>query len=173
MAIIARPPYVRVCLLGSRVVGCGRMADSEALPQGSQAKPRRLDLPVAARRALGHKFVCLTLSAPPDWESLPGQFINVLCESDVRALAVLAEAVGQDRPAETDPSRLARCLALRGEKGQTLANFGKRKDGAARRAENSESPCKIRRNAVESGLNISCAEVAELADAQDSKSCRA
>jgi dihydroorotate dehydrogenase electron transfer subunit len=57
------------------------------LSQDSQAKPRRLDLPVTARRALGHKFVCLTLAAPPDWESLPGQFINVLCESDVRALA--------------------------------------------------------------------------------------
>jgi len=74
-----------------------RLRRPKALPQGSQpsgpclavpgAKPRRLDLPVVARRALGHKFVCLSLSAPPDWESLPGQFINILCESDVRALA--------------------------------------------------------------------------------------
>ena len=57
------------------------------MPQGSQAKPRRLDLPVAARRSLGHQFVCLSLAAPPDWESLPGQFINILCESDPQALA--------------------------------------------------------------------------------------
>lgn len=68
-------------------MGCARMAGNEAQPQDSLVKPRRLDLPVTARRALGRKFVCLSLAAPPDWESLPGQFINILCESDVRALA--------------------------------------------------------------------------------------
>jgi len=33
------------------------MAGEEALSQDSQAKPRRLDLPVAGRRSLGHQFI--------------------------------------------------------------------------------------------------------------------
>lgn len=49
------------------------------------AAPRRLDLPLVAKRAAGSSFVRLILDAPPDWDSLPGQFINCLCESDPRA----------------------------------------------------------------------------------------
>ncbi len=52
--------------------------ESEAEVSG----PRRLDLPVLDSRAAGRDFVWLTLRAPPDWASRPGQFVNVLCESD-------------------------------------------------------------------------------------------
>jgi len=48
---------------------------------------RRLKLPVLDRRPAGREFVWLTLAAPADWRSLPGQFINVLCVSDERAPA--------------------------------------------------------------------------------------
>jgi dihydroorotate dehydrogenase electron transfer subunit len=63
------------------------MAGEEALRAVEAICPRRLDLPVVARRPTGHQFVCLSLAAPADWESLPGQFINILCESDTAALA--------------------------------------------------------------------------------------
>jgi dihydroorotate dehydrogenase electron transfer subunit len=53
-------------------------------------RPRRLDLPVVARQAVGGDFCRLVLDAPPDWQSLPGQFINILCQSDPRA-AMAAE----------------------------------------------------------------------------------
>jgi dihydroorotate dehydrogenase electron transfer subunit len=49
------------------------------------AAPRRLDLPLVARRPAGSAFVRLILDAPPDWDSLPGQFINCLCESQPEA----------------------------------------------------------------------------------------
>jgi len=50
------------------------------------AAPRRLDLPLVARRPAGSAFVRLILDAPPDWDSLPGQFINCLCESHPEAV---------------------------------------------------------------------------------------
>jgi len=53
-------------------------------------RPRRLALTLVAFRRVGRDFVWLTLEAPPDWHSLPGQFVNVLCESDPRA-AVASE----------------------------------------------------------------------------------
>jgi dihydroorotate dehydrogenase electron transfer subunit len=62
------------------------MAGDEAT-RAVQASPRRLDLPVIAHRQTGQQFTCLTLAAPPDWQSLPGQFVNILCQSDTRALA--------------------------------------------------------------------------------------
>lgn len=46
--------------------------------------PRRLDLPLLARREAGRDYVRLILDAPRDWRSLPGQFLNLLCESDPR-----------------------------------------------------------------------------------------
>ena len=49
------------------------------------SRPRRLDLPLVALRRAGREFAWLTLEAPPDWHSLPGQFVNILCESDPAA----------------------------------------------------------------------------------------
>lgn len=49
------------------------------------ARPRRLDLSLVARRPAGRDFTRLVLDAPPDWHSLPGQFINLLCQSDPAA----------------------------------------------------------------------------------------
>ena len=70
------------------------------------AAPRRVDLPLVARRPVGSSFVRLVLDAPPDWESLPGQFINVLCESDPQAVMasegrVLEDAEAGDWPQTT------------------------------------------------------------------------
>lgn len=48
---------------------------------------RRLKLPVLDRRHAGREFVWLTLEAPADWRSLPGQFVNVLCMPDEHAPA--------------------------------------------------------------------------------------
>jgi len=53
-------------------------------PRRAGGPARRLDLAVADRRPAGRDFVWLALSAPPDWQSLPGQFVNVRCESDAR-----------------------------------------------------------------------------------------
>jgi dihydroorotate dehydrogenase electron transfer subunit len=50
------------------------------------SRPRRLDLRVAGRLPAGRDFTRLVLDAPADWLSLPGQFVNVLCESDARAV---------------------------------------------------------------------------------------
>jgi dihydroorotate dehydrogenase electron transfer subunit len=63
------------------------MAGGEAMPAVGATRPRRLDLPVIGHRRLGGEFVRISLGAPPDWHSMPGQFINVLCESDLAALA--------------------------------------------------------------------------------------
>jgi len=62
-----------------------------------QAGPRRLDLAVADRRPAGRDFVWLALEAPPDWRSLPGQFVNVLCESDAREMRA-----SEGRPLDDD-----------------------------------------------------------------------
>jgi len=47
--------------------------------------PQRLDLVLVERREAGRDYVRLVLDAPAAWESLPGQFLNILCESDPRA----------------------------------------------------------------------------------------
>jgi len=52
---------------------------------GDGDRPRQLSLPVAAVRRMARDFAWVTLEAPPDWHSRPGQFINILCESDARA----------------------------------------------------------------------------------------
>lgn len=61
------------------------MAVESANAQHPAAPPRRLDLALLERRPAGRDYVRLVLDAPPDWHSLPGQFINVLCESDPAA----------------------------------------------------------------------------------------
>ncbi|MCX5675666.1 MAG: hypothetical protein NTX87_11730 [Planctomycetota bacterium] len=63
------------------------MADEATMRTVDAIGPRRLDLLVVARRPMGHGFMRLSLDAPPDWVSLPGQFLNILCESDLHALA--------------------------------------------------------------------------------------
>jgi len=63
------------------------MMGEEAMGSVEASRPRRLELLVVARQATGHGFLRLSLDAPPDWVSLPGQFINVLCESDLKALS--------------------------------------------------------------------------------------
>jgi dihydroorotate dehydrogenase electron transfer subunit len=63
------------------------MANEGTTRSVDAVRPRRLDLPVVARRPMGHGFMRLSLDAPPDWVSLPGQFLNILCESDLHALA--------------------------------------------------------------------------------------
>jgi dihydroorotate dehydrogenase electron transfer subunit len=63
------------------------MARGAGLDETEVSRPRRLDLRVAARQPAGRDFAWLTLAAPPDWQSLPGQFVNVLCASDERAAA--------------------------------------------------------------------------------------
>jgi dihydroorotate dehydrogenase electron transfer subunit len=79
----------------------------ESVAGGSDvAAPRRLDLPLLARRPAGSSFVRLILDAPPDWDSLPGQFINALCESDPQAVMaaegrVLDDAEGGEWPQTT------------------------------------------------------------------------
>ena len=78
-----------------------------------------------------------------------------------------AVAMGQDRPAETGPRRLARCLALSGGQRRTSANFGERENGATPR---DVTPCESTEKTVESGSESPSAGVAELADARDSKS---
>jgi dihydroorotate dehydrogenase electron transfer subunit len=81
------------------------MANEEAMPAVETTRPRRLDLPVVARRQTGHQFVRLSLAAPPDWLSLPGQFVNILCESDPAALAASEgrplEDAGEEWPQAT------------------------------------------------------------------------
>jgi dihydroorotate dehydrogenase electron transfer subunit len=81
------------------------MADEEAIHAVEATRPRRLDLPVLARRQTSPQFVCLSLAAPPDWISLPGQFINILCESDPEAVAAsegrLMQDEGEDWPSAT------------------------------------------------------------------------
>ena len=42
-----------------------------SLQESDVSKPRRLDLPIVARRPAGREFAWLTLDAPPDWQSLP------------------------------------------------------------------------------------------------------
>jgi dihydroorotate dehydrogenase electron transfer subunit len=63
------------------------MSGEEAIGSVEANPPRRLDLLVVARRPTGHGFLRLSLDAPPDWVSLPGQFLNVLCESDMKAMS--------------------------------------------------------------------------------------
>ncbi|HUU93449.1 MAG TPA: dihydroorotate dehydrogenase electron transfer subunit [Phycisphaerae bacterium] len=68
--------------------------------------PRRLDLVLVARREAGRDYVRLVLDAPTAWESLPGQFLNILCQSDPRAAAaserrVLAWDEGGEWPVAT------------------------------------------------------------------------
>ncbi|MGB2797423.1 MAG: hypothetical protein WBD75_07395 [Phycisphaerae bacterium] len=60
------------------------MAAERATQEADVSRARRLELPVVDRRPAGRDFVWLVLDAPPDWRSLPGQFVNILCESDVR-----------------------------------------------------------------------------------------
>jgi len=59
--------------------------------------PQRLGLAVLERRDAGRNYTRLVLAAPPAWESLPGQFVNILCESDPRAAAA-----SERRPIEWD-----------------------------------------------------------------------
>jgi hypothetical protein len=40
------------------------MAGEEAMRAVEAIRPRRLELPVVARRPTGHQFVCLSLAAP-------------------------------------------------------------------------------------------------------------
>ena len=60
------------------------MAAERATQEADVSRARRLELPVVGRRPAGRDFVWLVLDAPPDWRSLPGQFVNILCESDER-----------------------------------------------------------------------------------------
>jgi len=60
------------------------MAARRATADTDVSRARRLELPVVGRRPAGRDFVWLVLDAPPDWLSLPGQFVNILCESDAR-----------------------------------------------------------------------------------------
>ena len=60
------------------------MAATRATRGTDVSQARRLELPVVDCRPAGRDFVWLVLDAPPDWRSLPGQFVNVLCESDAR-----------------------------------------------------------------------------------------
>jgi len=60
------------------------MAARRATQEADVSRARRLELPVVGRRPAGRDFVWLVLDAPPDWLSLPGQFVNILCESDAR-----------------------------------------------------------------------------------------
>jgi dihydroorotate dehydrogenase electron transfer subunit len=48
-------------------------------------EPGRRDLPLVDRRPVGRDYTRLLLEAPADWRSLPGQFVNILCESDGRS----------------------------------------------------------------------------------------
>jgi dihydroorotate dehydrogenase electron transfer subunit len=63
------------------------MAARKAQAEETAARPRRLRLPVVATRPTGGDFTWVTLGAPPDWQSLPGQFINILCEAEPGELA--------------------------------------------------------------------------------------
>ena len=64
------------------------MAAHAAISETDRARPRRLDMTLLERRPAGRDFAWLTLEAPPDWHSLPGQFINVRCgDSPVSAAA--------------------------------------------------------------------------------------
>lgn len=47
--------------------------------------PQRLELPLVERRPAGRDYVRLVLGVPAAWRSLPGQFLDVLCESNPRA----------------------------------------------------------------------------------------
>jgi len=62
------------------------MAARRAVQEADVSRARRLELAVVGRRPAGRDFVWLVLDAPPDWRSLPGQFVNVLCESDAREM---------------------------------------------------------------------------------------
>jgi dihydroorotate dehydrogenase electron transfer subunit len=73
------------------------MADETAIRAIEAVRPRRLDLPVMSRHETGHQFVRLSLAAPPDWVSLPGQFVNILCESDPQAATA-----SEGRPVEEE-----------------------------------------------------------------------
>jgi dihydroorotate dehydrogenase electron transfer subunit len=82
------------------------MTDQQASGGWECPAPRRLDLPLVARRAAGRAFTRLILDAPPDWYSLPGQFVNVLCESDPHAVMasegrVLDDSDGAEWPRTT------------------------------------------------------------------------
>jgi len=77
------------------------MSDETTIP------PRRLDLPVVARREAGHQFVRLSLGAPPDWVSLPGQFVNILCESDPSAVTA-----SEGRPVESEQGEWPQATGL-------------------------------------------------------------
>jgi len=79
----------------------------EAMRAVEAIRPRRLDLPLLGRRLMGHRFACLTLDVPPDWLSLPGQFINILCESDAAALAA-----SEGRDLETEEGEWPRTTGL-------------------------------------------------------------
>ncbi len=81
-------------------------------PRRAGGPVRRLDLAVADRRPVGRDFVWLALSAPPDWQSLPGQFVNVRCESDARQVRA-----SEGRPLEdTDAWPQATGLELSGRR---------------------------------------------------------
>jgi len=62
------------------------MAVEPANAEHQVTPPRRLDLALLDRRPAGRDYVRLVLDAPPDWHSLPGQFVNLLCESNLEAL---------------------------------------------------------------------------------------
>ncbi len=63
------------------------MAAREAQSITETSEPRRLALPLLAARSAGRDYTWMTFQAPPDWVSRAGQFVNVFCESDARALA--------------------------------------------------------------------------------------
>jgi len=82
------------------------MAGHRATVPGESVQPRRLDLTVVGLRRAGRDFAWLSLDAPPDWVSWPGQFVNVLCQSDAAASAasdgrVLDDAAGAEWPLAT------------------------------------------------------------------------
>lgn len=82
------------------------MAEDVGTAECEVTRPRRTDLVLVARRPVGSEFVRLVLDGPPDWHSLPGQFINILCESDPRAVRasdgrMLDDADGAEWPQAT------------------------------------------------------------------------
>ena len=82
------------------------MAGQSASAERESVRPRRLDLLVVDRRPAGRNFTRLVLEAPPDWQSLPGQFVTILCESDMAAVRasegrVLDYTDGGERPQAT------------------------------------------------------------------------
>jgi hypothetical protein len=154
---------VRRVVNGCRLAFWSEIAASKVLALLNDLRP---DTAAELRAFLAGKMPGAAAFALPNRDRAIRGFKADLTAPPREALAV---AVGQDRPAETDPARLARCLALSGGQRRTSANFGERENGATPR---DVTPCESTEKTVESGSETPSAGVAELADARDSKSRR-